>query len=191
VTDITGVSGRAILGALLQGQTDPQALASFARGRLRKKTEQLKEAVQGTLKDHHRFLLSQQLEHLDMLDTQIAAFDQQIAQRLESEPEPTEPLLQKEAPPETAIENREPREQGREQTTGAPQQGYEGYGQAITLLDAVTGINERIARIIVAEVGIEMNRFRSRGPFSLLGRPLSRDKNQRGQTIERQNAKGQ
>jgi transposase len=163
VTDITGVSGRAILGALLQGQTDPQALASLARGRLRKKQEQLKEAVQGTLKDHHRFLLSQQLSHLDMLDAQIAAFDQAIAQRLESEPESTEskPAPRTEASPETAMGNREPEEPVREQTTLASPQDYEGYGQAIMLLDAVTGINERIAQIIVAEIGIEMNRFPS------------------------------
>jgi transposase len=154
VTDITGVSGRAILGALLQGQTDPQALASLARGRLRKKKDQLKEAVQGTLRDHHRFLLSQQLEHLDMLDTQIAAFDQEIARRLESEPGPPRG---KEAPPETASANREPSEQ----TTVAPQLGYEGDGQAVALLDAITGINERIAQIIVAEIGIDMNRFPS------------------------------
>lgn len=82
VTDISGVSARAILNALLTGQTDPQQLASLARGRLRKKKEQLEEAVQGTLRDHHRFLLANQLSHLDLLDQQIAKFDREIAHRV-------------------------------------------------------------------------------------------------------------
>src|SRR5262249_23283893 len=73
ITDISGVSARAILNARLSGQTDPQQLAALARGRLRKKKEQLAQAVQGTLKDHHRFLLANQLRHLDLLDQQMPA----------------------------------------------------------------------------------------------------------------------
>ncbi len=61
ITDITGKSGRAILNALLQGEQDQQVLAELARGRMREKREQLKQAVQGTLSPHHRFLLSSQL----------------------------------------------------------------------------------------------------------------------------------
>ena len=56
VTDITGKSGRAILKALLEGEQDPQVLAELARGRMREKREQLAQAVQGTLGEHHRFL---------------------------------------------------------------------------------------------------------------------------------------
>jgi transposase len=54
-TDITGVSGRAILRALLDGEDDPERLAELARGRLRSKRNELAQAVQGTLRDHHRF----------------------------------------------------------------------------------------------------------------------------------------
>jgi hypothetical protein len=54
-TDITGVSGRAILQALLAGQDDPKALAELARGRRRSKRDELAQAVQGTLSEHHRF----------------------------------------------------------------------------------------------------------------------------------------
>jgi len=82
VTDISGASARAMLNALVTGQTDPQQLASLARGRLRKKKEQLEEALQGTLRDHHRFLLVNQLSHLDLLDQQIANFDREIAHRV-------------------------------------------------------------------------------------------------------------
>jgi transposase len=54
-TDITGVSGRAILQALLDGEEDPEVLAELARGRMRSKRDQLAQAVQGTMRDHHRF----------------------------------------------------------------------------------------------------------------------------------------
>jgi transposase len=82
VTDITGVSARAILQALLAGETDPATLAEFARGRLRRKQEQLAQALVGTLQDHHRFLLTSQLALLDVFDQQIADFDCQIAARI-------------------------------------------------------------------------------------------------------------
>jgi transposase len=70
-TDITGVSGRAILQALLDGQQDPQRLAELARGRLRNKRDELAQAVQGTFREHHRFLLQSQLCQLDFYDSQI------------------------------------------------------------------------------------------------------------------------
>jgi hypothetical protein len=54
-TDISGTSGRAILQALLQGEQDPHKLAELARGRMREKREQLAQALQGPLGEHHRF----------------------------------------------------------------------------------------------------------------------------------------
>src|SRR5260221_8030114 len=81
-TDITGVSGRAILQALLDGEDDPEVLAELARGRMRSKHDKLAQAVQGTLRDHHRFLLTSQLRQLDFYDLQIAELDQEIALRL-------------------------------------------------------------------------------------------------------------
>src|SRR5260221_3821562 len=81
-TDITGVSGRAILQALLDGEDDPEVLAELARGRMRSKHDKLAQAVQGTLRDHHRFLLTSQLRQLDFYDLQIAKLDQEIARRL-------------------------------------------------------------------------------------------------------------
>src|SRR5258708_24699282 len=93
-TDITGVSGRAILRALLDGEDDPEVLAELARGRLRSKRDELTQAVQGTLRDHHRFLLTSQLRQLDFYDLQIAELDQEIARRLgvQTGPDDPEPL---------------------------------------------------------------------------------------------------
>src|SRR2546430_15101542 len=71
-TDITGVSGRAILRALLDGEDDPEVLAELARGRMRSKRDELTQAVQGTLREHHRFLLKSQMRRVDLYDTQTA-----------------------------------------------------------------------------------------------------------------------
>ena len=67
VTDITGASARDMLRALLNGETDPAALATLARGKLRAKQAQLEQALAGTLREHHRFLLRELLDHLEYL----------------------------------------------------------------------------------------------------------------------------
>ncbi len=118
-TDITGVSGRAILGALLDGQEDPQALAELARGRMRTRRDELAQAVQGTLGEHHRFMLKSQLRQLDFYDTQIGELDQEIARRLEARPTRTPTILI----PQTA--NRPPASESRQlspcrRTPGSP-----------------------------------------------------------------------
>jgi transposase len=82
VSDITGVSARAMVEALLAGETDPQRLADLARGRLRAKRPQLQQALEGLVKDHHRFLLAEHLSHLDDLDAAIVRVSDQIAQQL-------------------------------------------------------------------------------------------------------------
>ena len=77
-SDIMGVSGRAILAALLAGHTEPQALADLAKGRLRTKRELLAQALDGRVKPHHRFVLTELLCQIDGLDETIARFDAQI-----------------------------------------------------------------------------------------------------------------
>jgi transposase len=77
-SDIMGVSGRAILAALLAGHADPQALADLAKGRLRSKRDQLAKALDGRVKAHHRFVLTELLCQIDSLDETIARFDTQI-----------------------------------------------------------------------------------------------------------------
>ena len=78
-TDALGVSGRQMIRALIAGQEDPAELAELARGRLRGKRPELREALRGHVGEHHRFMLGQLMEHLDYLDGQIARFDERIA----------------------------------------------------------------------------------------------------------------
>jgi transposase len=68
VTDIRGVSARAILEALGAGETDPAALAELARGKLRAKRALLAQAVVGRVTPHHAFLLTEHLSPLDYLE---------------------------------------------------------------------------------------------------------------------------
>ena len=87
VTDVRGLSAREILQRLLEGETDAQALAELARGRLRAKREALAQAVVGRLQAHHIFLLREQLAHLEYLDAAIARVDAELAARLAAEQE--------------------------------------------------------------------------------------------------------
>ena len=80
--DVMGVSGRAMLKALLEGRTDPEMLAQLARGKLRKKLPELKKALEGRLRSHHRFMLERILEHLDFLDGEIEAISKEVAARM-------------------------------------------------------------------------------------------------------------
>ena len=77
-TDVMGVSGRAILRALLAGVVSPEALAELAKGRLRKKKPDLQAALQGRFRPHHTQLLTHILAHIDFLEESIAECEAQI-----------------------------------------------------------------------------------------------------------------
>jgi transposase len=81
-TDVMGKSGRVMLEAILAGATDPEQLAELAKGRLRNKLPQLKQALNGRVRAHHRFLLVEQLSHIDYLDEAIGRLSGEIAERL-------------------------------------------------------------------------------------------------------------
>lgn len=80
-SDVVGASGRAILEAIVRGETDPAALAELAKGTLRNKIPQLRLALEGKITDHHRFLLRQWLDMLDFVDRKIALLEQQIVNK--------------------------------------------------------------------------------------------------------------
>jgi transposase len=85
VTDVRGASARAILEALIAGETDPTTLAELARGRLRTKRELLAQAVEGRFTPHHAFLISEQLSHLDYLEEAMERVSAEIEQRLQQD----------------------------------------------------------------------------------------------------------
>jgi transposase len=82
LTDVMGVSGRAMLVALVHGTTDPAVLAELARGRLRAKLPELRRALAGRFRQHHAFLVEQILAKIDYLDETVARLNAAIDERL-------------------------------------------------------------------------------------------------------------
>jgi len=89
-SDVLGRSGRDMLQAIIQGNEDPAALAALARGRLKEKSEQLRQALCGLVGPHQRFLLQEQLSHIEELEARIRRLSAEIGARLA----PFEPLLE-------------------------------------------------------------------------------------------------
>jgi transposase len=81
-TDIFGVSGRAMLDAMVEGQRDPRVLAQLARGPLRSKIASLEQAFVGSFTDHHAFLLRHMLTRIDALNAGIAELDVRIEEQI-------------------------------------------------------------------------------------------------------------
>ncbi len=160
-TDVVGVSARAMLEAIVDGQSDVTVLAELARGRMRSKRAELERALEGRVRDHHRFLLAKHLIHIDFLDEQLADFDAQIATHIQVQPPlpPAPPsdgtgtdvgTIDVPAPLVTADPTPAP---------AAPEPlTWEG---AITIWDGIPGIGRRVAEQLVAELGVKMDQFPS------------------------------
>jgi transposase len=147
-TDIMGVSGRAMLEALIAGRTDPATMAELAKGRLRSKIPVLAQALTGLLRDHHRRLLAIQLVHIDFLDEQIEALGTAITRCLTD-------LSAEEVSAQPSM----PRGAGDGETLPHSPDTLLTFNGAITLLDTIPGIDRRGAERWVAETGIDMARF--------------------------------
>ena len=81
-SDILGVSGRAMLDALVQGTTDPEVLAELAKGKLRKKIPALRVALVGRFDTEHALIVSQILAHIDFLEEAIDRLSGEIEERI-------------------------------------------------------------------------------------------------------------
>jgi hypothetical protein len=77
-SDVNGVSGKAILQALIACRSTPEQMAELAQGRLRCKRDLLGRSLQGSVQPHHRFVLTELLLQIDGLDETIAKFDEEI-----------------------------------------------------------------------------------------------------------------
>jgi transposase len=81
-SNVLGQSGRAMLDALLAGETDPAVLADLAKGQLRAKRPELMQALAGSCGPHQQFLLAEQLAHIDELDARVARVSEVMAEQL-------------------------------------------------------------------------------------------------------------
>ena len=83
LSDILGKSGRAVLQAIIEGQTDPERLVSCVTTRVKASRAELLEALRGRISAHHRFMLKLHLGHVDALDQAVAAIEREVGLGLE------------------------------------------------------------------------------------------------------------
>ena len=148
-TSVTGVSARNMLEAISE-DNDPEQLADMAKGRLRKKRVELEKALEGRVRDHHRFMIASHLVHLDFLEEQISVFEEAIARSVENETERASASLG------------DSREGG-----GSPRNGKGPvlWTEAINLLDSIPGWEDR-RRELLAEIGANMDVFGGPGQLA-------------------------
>jgi transposase len=121
VSDILGTSGRAILKALIAGETDPARLADATTGRLKASRAQLLAALHGRVTAHHRFLIELHLTQIEALDAAVRKLEGHLGDAL--------------APFRAAAER----------------------------LTTMPGVSDTAARVLIAEIGVDMTRFPSAG----------------------------
>lgn len=148
-SDVLGKSGRAMLEAMIAGEEDGEVLADLALRKLRSKRAHLEKALTGRMTDHHRFLLTQQLQHYDFLTEQIAVLEKRVQQQM-MDMDDQGPSTERDNPPEDSVDQDD-----------SPTSELLTHSEAIALLDTIPGVNERTAEVIVAEVGLDMERFPS------------------------------
>jgi transposase len=144
-TDIMGKSGRAMLGALIGGERDPQVLASLARGRMRVKHAALVQALTGRFDAHHAELARILLGQYDALTIQIDALTARIEELI------------------AAIPAARGVDAGGATGPGAGESPDAAVRSAIARLDEIPGIARHTAQVILAEIGLDMSVFPTAG----------------------------
>jgi transposase len=130
-SDTFGVSGRRMLDALVAGERDPEILAELALGRLRSKIDELRLALAGRFTDHHADMTDLHLTRIDELDRMLTRVQAKIGKVVV-------------------------REDGTVQPGGGL---VDPFAAQIALLTTIPGVGERVAAVVVSEIGVDMSRF--------------------------------
>jgi transposase len=138
-SDVFGASGRAMLLAMMKGESNAEALAELSKGRLRTKIPELRRALEGRVTGHHRFLMDGHWRQMESLENQMRQFEAEIAERMK--PTPEETARMRESLPAGAPLPPSPRE------------------EAILLWLELPGVGLTTACSMVAELGVNMEQF--------------------------------
>ncbi len=125
-SDVLGVSGRAMLKALAEGETDAAQLAALAKGSLKQKDAELRRALHGRLTAAQGFVLRELLARLDELDAALQRVREEITREVAASPNPF-------------------------------------VREAVELLQTIPGVGERVAQVVVSEIGVAMSCFPTDG----------------------------
>jgi transposase len=154
LSDITGVSGLAIVDAILAGERDGHLMAALCHERVRASEEAIVAALEGDYLPEHLFTLRQSLESYRHYQKLLAECDRQLRQLLEG----LEIQADRQGPAPPPHKNM--REAGDEELR---QKYYRILGVDLT---AVPSLNVGTVKVLIAEVGPDLSRFRSAGAFS-------------------------
>ena len=160
ISDISGLTGQAIIRAIVAGERDPQKLAEFRDPRIQATHEEIAKSLEGTWRPELLFVLQQQLEMYDTYQRRIAECDQQLQRQLASmadstasqSPQPAEKKHGKRAKP----------------AKNAPRFDLSRELQRITGVDLtrIDGIDVMIAQTLLSEVGADMSRWKTEAHFA-------------------------
>jgi transposase len=159
LADITGLSGLAILDAILAGERDPKLLAQLRDGRVKTSEETIIEALTGDYRSEHLFTLKQSLAAYRYYQKLLADCDQEIEQTLQQ-------FESKVDTKEKPLKSAKPRRKkffGNEPNFDLQTHLYRIFGVDLT---AVPGINVLSAHTILSEVGPDIGEFHSGGAFA-------------------------
>lgn len=150
VSDVTGVTGMAIIRAIVSGERDPQRLAALKDPRAKRTATEIAAALEGDYRAEHLFVLHQELQLYDTYQQQIGQCDQQIEQCLSG----FEPKSEEQPP-------LPPRAKGKKPSRNAPQFDLRSHLYRITGVDftQIDGLEALTVQTIVSEVGLDPTRF--------------------------------
>jgi transposase len=155
LSDITGVTGLAIIRAILRGERDPRVLAKLRDPRCKREEETIARALEGTWQAEHLFALRQSLEIYEYYQQQIAQCDAAIEEHLKTLALPEKPAP---LPPRGRARKR----RGNELHFDARGRLYEASGVDLT---AIEGIEANTALVLLSEVGTDMSRWANEKKF--------------------------
>ena len=169
ISDLFGASGRRFLDALIAGERSPKALAELGDTRLKATRRELEDALTGRFRDIHALEISTHLRLIDAINAEIARLDEAAGQQLAKVP--------RTAPACTAC--------GLAGGGHAPGCGSEGTAplSLAERLDEITGIGERNAQVIIAELGTDPSQFPTPGHAAAWARLTPRSR-QSGETAK-------
>lgn len=187
VSDITGVTGLAIIRAIVAGERNPQQLATWRQPSCKKSAQEIAKALTGNYRPEHLFALQQALALYDFYTEQIAACDAEIERQfanLKPASDDLPPL-----PPSNKPGSR---------CKNGPTYDARSHLYRLTGVDlvAITGLNESTVQTIISEVGTDLSAFPSEKHFcSWLGlaphNDISGGKRLRSRTLKTDNRAGQ
>ena len=158
VSDITGVTGMAIIRAIVDGERDPQVLASLRDRRCRKSKEQIVEELTGNWRPEHLFNLKQSLKVYDQLCAVVADYDAEILNYIESL-QPPEDIDSSAPPPSSKAKASKFITKGQEPLRQAL---YRMSGFDLTMID---GIGVDTAAVVISELGPDFSTFTDESHF--------------------------